>query len=728
MDFIFLLNALLKKKWVILICALAGFAAGFLFTLTQKKLYLSAATYSTGFTMRKTVKLTEDEGLNNFEIDQRFKNVIETFKSPTVISMLSYDLMLHDLEDPRPFTVLTEKDLIKPEYVSVNKDEAKRILRAKKAKTEMLEAYDSVENKVYELIRLYKYDNESILEELQVGQVQGTDYLNILFRSENPKMSAFVVNTIGKEFISFYGSITSGRTVESSTKLDSLLIEKRKEIDKKTRELQAFKASFGSANVADRGTAAMSILGDRLKSETEEKSKLNELEGQLTSVNTQLASLGVSTGDAGNSNAEIIRLTNENRRLSGELAAKGGSDATIQNKIDANKRRLLELGSGRSNDNSEKLEVRRKRDELTAQRIGLENQIRAQKINIAAISRDVSKYEGISKQGAGADVVVKSMETDIEILTREYEGMLGANKGAQDINVAPDINFKQTLLGQPAIKPESSNRKLIVGVAALASMFIAMLLIIVFDFMDSSLRAPSIFSRTIPLKLLSVVNKVDLKGRELETLFEVTAQGRQKIDDSFVENIRKLRYEIETAGKKTILFTSTKTGEGKSTIIEALANSFSLSKKKVLLIDANFTNNTLSQKFQAKPALEQFSFKGDGDKLMNAISMTRIPNVDIVGCEEGKFSPAEILPKNNLFEHLDQVSKNYDYILIEGAALNMHADSKELSHYVSSMVAVFAASSVIKQADKESLRFLESTGTKMTGAVLNRVDKDNMDL
>src|ERR1700712_2406828 len=215
MDFMFFINALLRKKWVIIVCTAAGIGAALLFTFTKKNMYLSAATYSTGFTMKQQVKVTTDEGLNIFEIDQRFKNVIETFKTPVVIGMLSYDLMLHDLDaSKQPYTILTTKEKSKPEYLNVNLDKARQILLQKRASKELLKAYDPEENKVYQLIQLYQYENESILDQLTVDRVQGTDYLNIIYKSENPEMSAFVVNTIGKEFISFFTNIMSTRTEE----------------------------------------------------------------------------------------------------------------------------------------------------------------------------------------------------------------------------------------------------------------------------------------------------------------------------------------------------------------------------------------------------------------------------------------------------------------------------------------------------------------------------------
>src|SRR6185436_3674117 len=75
----------------------------------------------------------------------------------------------------------------------------------------------------------------------------------------------------------------------------------------------------------------------------------------------------------------------------------------------------------------------------------------------------------------------------------------------------------------------------------------------------------------------------------------------------FRESIRKLRYEIERSGKKVFLFTSTKKGQGKTTLIMALSYSMSLSKKKVLIVDTNFCNNDLTVRLDATPVLETFS-------------------------------------------------------------------------------------------------------------------------
>lgn len=746
MDVIFLINALLRKKWVIIICALAGIAAGFLLTLTKKKLYLSTAQYSTGFTMKQQVRLSNDDAFSIFEVDMRFRNVLETFKSPVVICMLSYDMMLHDLEDKTPFKVMSPELKEKPAYKNAQPklEKIKQLLHEKKLRRDILKAYNPEENIAYELIKLYEYDNESILDKLIVDREEGTDYLNIAYRSENPELSAYVVNTIGEEFIDFYNSISSKRTVESAGKLDSLAQKKKKDIDEKNLKLQQFKATFGSPDVADKAKGALAIVAEVTTRKSVEESQLNKLRGTLASINTQLddidkqlAAGATTTTSGGGSNAEYIQLRNKNRELNDELQRKGGSDPTIQAQIDANLKRMTLIqpstGTGSSSGATEKVDLRRRRDDLRSLKIITENDIKAQEATVGSLNRQINEYNSMASKGAGSDVVVRAMQDEIDLDQKQYESMLNKLQTANDVNVAPDINFKQTLLGQPAIKPESTNRKLTIGLSAFGALIISSIFIIMMDFLDHSVRAPSVFNKLVNIKLLTTLGKIDLKNKQLADYFNINQEGQiPEAASEFVQNMRKLRYEIENSGKKIVLFTSTQPSQGKTIIIEALAHSFSLSKKKVLLIDTNFSNNTLTQTFEAKPVLEQVVLSGEKnavEKFMSATSMTRIPQVDIIGCKEGNFSPSEILPKDNLLEHLHDVSANYDYIILEGAALNYHADSKELAKYVDAIVPVFAANASLREGDKESIKFLkEEMKDKLIGAVLNRVEKDNMEM
>ena len=149
MDFIYLFRVLMKKKWIILGAALTASIIAFLFTRVQVKKYKSFAQISTGFTVAEDIRLNANS--DNFsynEADVKFNNVLVTFTSPTVISLLSYNLMLHDLQDPYPFRQPNEKDRQSRLYREIDKTEAIRVLSNKLEAMTPLNSYKPEEKQI----------------------------------------------------------------------------------------------------------------------------------------------------------------------------------------------------------------------------------------------------------------------------------------------------------------------------------------------------------------------------------------------------------------------------------------------------------------------------------------------------------------------------------------------------------------------------------------------------
>jgi Mrp family chromosome partitioning ATPase len=240
----------------------------------------------------------------------------------------------------------------------------------------------------------------------------------------------------------------------------------------------------------------------------------------------------------------------------------------------------------------------------------------------------------------------------------------------------------------------------------------------------------------VGLKLISMVNFMNLKKKDLKDI--VAGHGKEddriekKRSNVFRESIRKLRYEIEKSGKKIILFTSTKKGQGKTTLIQALSYSMSLSKKKILIIDTNFCNNDLTVQLEANPVLETISGEqGNGSIASQVTALSKnigVESVFVIGSEGGDYTPSEVLPYENLLKHLQELTPEYDYIFLEGPPLNDFSDSKELLQYVDGVVGIFSAIHIIKQIDKDSIGFYKGLDDKFIGSVLNMVDLENVNV
>ncbi|RYE17731.1 MAG: hypothetical protein EOP45_15300, partial [Sphingobacteriaceae bacterium] len=201
-DLLYFFKILYRRKWWIMGLSFIAALLTVIFLFFKKPFYLSIAQYSTGFTAEKVRMIDGTSAVDLFGADVKFNNVIETFKSPRVVSMISYRLLLHDLITPsKAYRKLSEKDMNTPIYKLVNRDSAILRLSGKLQRSELLRSDDEKERILIEFLKLYKYDYNNLMTQMSIDRVGSTDYLDIVYRSENPELSALVVNSMGDEFL-----------------------------------------------------------------------------------------------------------------------------------------------------------------------------------------------------------------------------------------------------------------------------------------------------------------------------------------------------------------------------------------------------------------------------------------------------------------------------------------------------------------------------------------------
>lgn len=722
MDFVYLLRVLSKRKWIIIFSTIIAAGIAWFFTRNEEKQYLSTSQISTGFTSNDIVKLSDNSDF--YETDTKFNNVVVTFTSPTVISLLSYRAMLHDLQNPaQPFRRLTAEQKISPVFLQVNAGHAKILLQHKLDSMSLLTSYKPEEKKMLEYLKLYGYDYNSILQNLSVYRVERTDYIQINYTSENPELSAFMVNTVFQEFVRYYKFIRTERSEVAIDTLQSLLEKYKSERDEKNQVLKSTGGSGTNGNTSY--DQQLSTLQGQLADERKNNTRANI---ELQKINSKLASLG--SADQTTSNAELIAIKNQMTAAYNQYLQSGSTDQAaldLYNRLKSQYQSKLLTVSTPQNSTNEL-------NKLLSEKSDREVDIQASNAQITYLQGQIAALQNTIASQVNKSATAQILSQDAELANKEYAAAQQRYNDALDMNNAAVNNFHQILVGQPAIEPLPSKRYLIVGMAG-GSVFVLSVLIIIFlTYLDSSIKTPFIFSRVVNLRLLSMVNFMNLKNKMLADVVantNVAEDSEEKNRNNvFRESIRKLRYEIEHSGKKVFLFTSTKKGQGKTTLIQALSYSLSLSKKKVLIVDTNFCNNDLTVQLEGTPVLEQIVVPELTDQILenvkNAAVEVKGGAVYLIGCGGGDYTPSEILPSKHLLMHLQKLTEIYDYVFLEGPPLNDFSDSKELTEYVDGVVAIFSAKHIIKQIDKESISFFKSLNGKFCGSVLNMVELENL--
>jgi polysaccharide biosynthesis transport protein len=285
---------------------------------------------------------------------------------------------------------------------------------------------------------------------------------------------------------------------------------------------------------------------------------------------------------------------------------------------------------------------------------------------------------------------------------------------------------------------------------------LALVGILAFEFMDSSIRVAPRLEKLTGLPSIGSVNLLKVKDFNLREVFNDRSSNKEY--EMFSHFLRKLRYEVQSSNGKVFLITSTKVKTGKSFLIVSLSYALSLVHSKVLIIDTNFRHNSLTKALLPRMDSRKLLKKGiideeDDDDLMleernnthedeldepannlptrtstgqrdlarNLINRTKFPGVDIIGNIGANDSPSEIMAGRDFHEMIRSLSERYDCVLMEGPALNDYSDSKELIDYADKVIPVFAADTSVNHHDRESVKYFKSINGKLMGTILNKV-------
>ncbi len=734
MDLLYFFKVLFRKKWIIGSLSLLAVVAAFFFLRKKKESFRSQAQYSTGFTAEKVRLVDGSSGIDIYTADIKFNNVIETFKSPKVINALAYKLLLHDLVNPAAAYIrLSEKSKASDLYKAVNPDTAIFILRETIAQNKLLSSNTGKEKTLIEYFKLYGYDYDNIRSHLLIERVGRTDYLNITYWSENPNLSALFVNDMGDEFLNYYKNLSSKRTRENAGEIKTMVTGQQKSIDSLGKLLYLEKVKQGSIDPVSLSKSAMETVKELESKLAEVKSKQNEHFNRKKYLIERLNILqaGSVTSGSSASTEEVIALVNKKNNLVAELARKGGTDPVLERQISDLRTEInlkSSVASSRKDNSGRTKEIENLKTQINEE----EALLGAANSTFEDYTASIRKYTNLANTApVGSDVTIEGIKTKLDL----ENAMLGTvtEKYFQAEGLAkddPTTNFIQTAVGQPALGPESKKTMLTMILSGLSMFFLSSVIFLFLEVFDPRTKTPIIFRKQVKLNVAGILNEIPLKKTTEQEILLTDQSGKKYERQIFYKNnIRKLRYELLNSPNKIFLITSTQKQVGKTTVIESLAASLLLSKKRVMILDLNFGNNSITQKHNPAVLIQDIGEFVKYDiplKEQQLMQMTAIDEFHIIGCREGNFTPSEALHNINLERFLKLLKNEFDFILIEGAALNDFADSRELASYTEEVFTVFSATSSVSQADEKSIQFINSLGGKNKGAILNNVQLENI--
>jgi succinoglycan biosynthesis transport protein ExoP len=140
-----------------------------------------------------------------------------------------------------------------------------------------------------------------------------------------------------------------------------------------------------------------------------------------------------------------------------------------------------------------------------------------------------------------------------------------------------------------------------------------------------------------------------------------------------------------------------------------------MTKKRILMIDGNFSNPTISKASSAKVYLEDFL-----SDQQNLNIRTTPGSIDVLSNRGGDVSILELATAEQIQAKLEWAQGFYDLIIIETAPIDDSNQSKEWLSFITNIVAVFEHGKVITEEKKSYITYLSETGN-FCGWIFNKM-------
>ncbi|HVX77239.1 MAG TPA: polysaccharide biosynthesis tyrosine autokinase [Bradyrhizobium sp.] len=206
---------------------------------------------------------------------------------------------------------------------------------------------------------------------------------------------------------------------------------------------------------------------------------------------------------------------------------------------------------------------------------------------------------------------------------------------------------------------------------------------------------------------------------------------RQVVDEplsGFAEAFRsiKIAADIDGASRnhKVIGITSTIPGEGKSTVASNLAELIAHSGKHVVLLDGDLRNPTLTRSLAPARQLGLLDVLNNQTTLSDAICVDEQTGLSFVPgpLKSHLIHTNEILASNSFKSFIDNLRRDYDYIIIDLPPLAPVVDVRATTKVVDSYIYVVEWGKTAKNLVQQQLAAAPELHDLLLGVVLNKAD------
>jgi capsular exopolysaccharide synthesis family protein len=540
-----------------------------------------------------------------------------------------------------------------------------------------------------------------LLDHLAITPIQRSSLVDVSYSSGSPDLSSAIANSWVQQFVQSSIDRRYNSTADARAFLEQRLAELKQKVEDSERRAVAYaernnivvvdqpptRAGGGSrtlaaANVEGLSDALVKATADRIEAES------------------RAAARGPSVEALGNASINDLRtkraeLSSQRSRLLAQfeptypaVQAVTQEISSLDTQIKAEESRISSVRSG-----------------TYQEALGRENRLRT------AVAQARSQLAEQQRDSIQYNIYQREADTNRQL----YDALLQRYK---EIGVA-GVDASNIALIDAAEAPDhpSSPKLLLNLILALgAGIFFAAVTIFVLDQIDERLRDPSRVADALGIPLVGSVTRVE--GHPVEALADV----KSDLFEAYLTVRSSLTLASDHGFPRSLMLTSTRSGEGKTTSSLGLAAVLGRVGKSVVLIDADMRSPSIHEQLQLSNNRGLSNYLAGDDQWHGLVQPTRFKDVSVIAAGPHPPSAAELLSGDRLAQLLAHLQATFDHVVIDAPPMLGLADAPMIARVVDGCLFVVEANGVSVRGIRSAVARLEATNAPIIGALLTKLD------
>lgn len=328
------------------------------------------------------------------------------------------------------------------------------------------------------------------------------------------------------------------------------------------------------------------------------------------------------------------------------------------------------------------------------------------------------------------------LEREIEVSEKLYSDLLVKYQKSQ---ISDAVEFKNLDVLEPAQTPKysvSPGKKNLIVMGLGMSFLFGLLVPIVITLLDQKIYSADDIKKHLKLKVLGVIPNINFRDvQDYQDSEKAKLIDRQLVTHNYTptpigEAYRALRTNLmfsKNVGKiRTLVFTSTSPGEGKSFTASNFSIIIAQQRTNTLLVDADLRRGVLHNTFNCQKVPGFSNYLTNTVTLAEVVQETHIPNLSLISCGDLIPNPSELLGSLQMRRFLDEVRRKFDLVVFDSPPLNAATDAIVIGAQSDALAIVVRAGFTNRKQAKMKMEIFDSVPVNLIGVILNGTQLDPM--